>query len=258
MRHFFQKIRRVLLDGLFPAYCLGCKAEGEFLCAGCFKTLPRLQTQTCPLCYTPSESGRMCDTCRNGPCAGSEGVFLDGLLAGSQFEEHSLLQRSIHQLKYDFVEELSEPLGLFLYETFRGLVLKAPEDTFVFCPLPLHPNRWRWRGFNQAELLCSAVVRHARKAGFFNVFLADLLERIHFSTPQMELSREERIVNVRNAFRLRTGGSAEGNVAGRYSGATLLLVDDIATTLSTLNSAAAPLKEAGFERVYGLVLARVF
>lgn len=258
MRLFFQKIWRVLLDGLFPAYCLGCKAEGEFLCSGCFKTLPRLQIQTCPLCYTPSESGRMCDTCRNGIFAASGGVFLDGLLAGSQFEEHSLLQRSIHQLKYDFVEELSEPLGLFLYETFRGLALKAPADTLVVCPLPLHPDRRRWRGFNQAELLCSAVVRHAHEAGFSNVVRADLLERIHFSTPQMELTREERIVNVRNAFRVLTGGTTEGDVAGRYPDATILLVDDIATTLSTLNSAAAPLKEAGFERVYGLVLARVY
>lgn len=258
MRHFFQKIWSVLLDGLFPAYCLGCKAEGEFLCSGCFKTLPRQETQTCPLCYAPSESGWICDTCRNSSRSGSEGVFLDGLLAASRFEEHSLLQRAIHQLKYEFMEELAIPLGLFLFETFHELARKAPADTYVLCPLPLHPKRQMWRGFNQSELLCSAVVHHAREAGFLNVVRADLLERIHYSKPQMELSREERAINVRNAFRVHAGGSAEVNAHGRYQGSTIFLVDDIATTLSTLNNAAAALKEAGFKRVNGLVLARVF
>lgn len=252
MSCFFQKLWRVFLDGLFPAYCLGCKAEGKFMCTGCLKTLPRLKSQMCPWCYAPDRAGRSCGACLDGGKTGYDNHFLDGLMVGTRFEEHSLLQRAIHQLKYDFTVELSEPLGRFLYETFLDLIREAPENHYLLCPLPLHPDREKWRGFNQAELLCSTILRRAGEAGFSNIIQANFLERVHFSKPQMELGREQRLVNVRDAFRIREGdASAHKNV-------TVVLVDDIATTLSTLNHAAAPLKKAGFERVYGLVLARVF
>ena len=67
----------------------------------------------------------------------------------------------------------------------------------------------------------------------------------------MELKREERIMNVREAFAVEQGLEQWGDAA-------IILVDDIATTLSTLNSAAAALKNGGTKDVFGLVLARVF
>lgn len=246
MRQLLEVIWRVVLDGLFPAFCLGCKIEGTFLCRECFKLLPALEAAVCAWCYRLGDFGATCTTCK---------VLhpgLDGLVAASKFEEHALLQRAIHALKYDFVEELQLPLGKFLFEAFLPLVQRFPEKNFVLCPLPLHDKRQRWRGFNQAELLCFVVIRELQEAGYWNVEMCQLLRRVHFSRPQMELHREERLVNMRDAFEVRA------DVTGSATDSIVVLVDDIATTLSTLNSAALTLKKAGVQEVYGLVLARVF
>lgn len=248
MQQFLHKLRRFILDGIFPAYCLGCKAEGGFLCLNCQKSIPRLAEQVCPWCYQPGESGKTCALC----APGSTGEhFLDGLIAAGEFEKNSLLQKAVHQLKYDFVEELALPLAEILFEAVKTLIEKNPEKNFVFCPLPLHPKRQKWRGFNQAELLCSIVVLRLHREGFWNAENHQLLRRVHFSKPQMELKREERMKNVREAFET-------ADDVCPWSDATVILVDDIATTLSTLNSAACALKKAGCKEVWGLVLARVF
>lgn len=242
------------MDGLFPAYCLGCRNEGGFLCADCRKSFVRLEEQMCPWCYELRPYGDVCFECKKGFPGGR---FLDGVVVGSKFVENSLLQRVIHQLKYEFIEELAQPLGKFLVKTFLLLAEQDPDQHFVLCPLPLHLRRRRWRGFNQAELLCEVLLKELREAGYENVEVCNLLERVHFSRPQMELKREERLKNTQKAFVLNTTASISG-AAAIPEKTTIVLVDDIATTLSTLNSAAEPLKKAGFERVWGLVLARVF
>jgi ComF family protein len=110
-------------------------------------------------------------------------------------------------------------------------------------PVPLHPKRLRERGFNQSLLLAERV------AAALN---ADLdfssLKRIRYTQPQTELGSEERKKNVRKAF----GVSEREAVKGR----AVLLVDDVATTGSTLNECARTLKRAGCRHVFCLVLAR--
>ena len=265
MKRFFLRVWRIILDGVFPAFCIGCKVEGVFLCEECLKMVPRLRGQVCPWCYRKSEFGAVCENCvvGGGGVRGDDsarvaagGRFLDGVLVGSAFEEHSLLQKAIHQLKYEFVKDLAEPLGQFLTETFLAMVEKNPQQKFILCPLPLHHKRLRWRGFNQAELLCAVAVKWLHQAGYLNVEVQQLLTRVHFSRPQMELTREERTLNMKEAF----VGLVE--LVGLHSTAstntTVVLVDDIATTLSTLENAASALKLAGVREVYSLVLARVF
>lgn len=281
MRELLRRIWRFGLDVLFPAYCLGCRAEGGFLCAECQKTIYLLEEQVCPWCYRASEFGFGCDGCRG--CGAPGERFLDGVLVASRFEEKSLLQRAIHQLKYDFVEELAGPLGRILAELVEELVAADSQEKFVLCPLPLHPRRENWRGFNQAELLCRAVLakagvtdpaakkrlcdlsnqrewRRPQNSTLSNLEIRQLLKRVRFEKPQMELSQKERIANVREAFVFSDGRADDARAGGDPLpfDSTILLVDDVATTLSTLNNAAKPLKKAGFKRVFGLVLARVF
>jgi predicted amidophosphoribosyltransferase len=201
------------------------------------------------------------------------------MVALGRFKENSLLRNAIHELKYGFVKELDEPLGRMLSEVFLwqlAPVLPSPMPYCILCPLPLHPKRQRWRGFNQTELLCSVVLAQARETGNENVKLIDLLERVRFERPQMELLHDQRLENMKGAFRVRAahtamrpgdvdwpGGAGPGCRSGNealanFYDAPVVLVDDIATTLATLNNAAKALKNAGFKRVYGLTLARVF
>lgn len=245
----FIKIWQWLLEMIFPAFCLGCNQEGNFLCEQCLKNIPRQHQQLCPLCYIQDADGKVCAACQRPD------FYLDSVLAVSKFVEKSLLQKSIHALKYDFIEDLAEPLGKLLFETFCLAVNNNQADhQFIICPVPLHRKRLKWRGFNQAELLAKKLLQYSQNSAFNNVKLLQLLERIHFYRPQMELEREERLKNMNNAFMIQN----EKYFLNNNQNITILLVDDIATTLATLNAAAKALKQAGAKYVFGLVLARVY
>lgn len=252
MLQFFIRILAFLRDGIFPASCLGCGLEGSFLCELCEKNLVRLENT---LCFQREEATfheRLPGNCLNQP----DEWFCDAVWASYDFEKNPLLQKAIHGLKYDFLQELAGPLGRLMAPTLVDVVNheRALGQSVILCPLPLYHKRERWRGFNQTSLL----VQSAASLLSSNVSgqrlpvppISRLLERTHFSRPQMELNREERRRNINNAFRCLQ--------LARQPDQTVVIVDDVATTLATLNSAAQCLKTAGYGRVCGLVLARVF
>ena len=114
-------------------------------------------------------------------------------------------------------------------------------------PVPLHKSRRRSRGFNQSELIARAAVRQLpRKLET----LTDALVRQRDTISQVGLSREERIENVRDAFRVAQ--------PSRVNGRDILLVDDVMTTGTTLSECARVLKQAGAERVWAATVARAF
>ena len=108
-------------------------------------------------------------------------------------------------------------------------------------PVPLHPRRLRSRGYNQSELLAGSL---AAEAGL------DLdvgaLSRVKHSAPQVGATREQRRANVSGSFQC----------ASDFTGRSIILLDDVATTGSTLSACALALKDAGASSVWGLVLAR--
>lgn len=148
---------------------------------------------------------------------------------------------AIHQIKYNgkthIAESLAKLLAPFARERFgetKGLLMM---------PVPLHPKRLRERGFNQSLVLAKAVgtVLETRLD-----FMS--LRRVKYTQPQTGLKRDERLRNVKGAF----------GIVGRpdLKGRAVILVDDVATTGSTLNECARMLKKAGCDRVYCLALAR--
>lgn len=237
MKHnFLNKCWSFALDLLLPAFCLGCRKEGTFLCGECFLAIPRQKEQVCPGCYLPSNGGLFCDSCKGERS-------LDGVLACCSYTEKSPISFYIHAFKYDFVELLKDPLGDLVAECLRNNGFDS--DAFL-CPVPLHKKRYKWRGFNQSELI-------AKRAGTsLKINLIHLLKRVHFNKPQMELNKEDRMVNIKNAFVIN-------EISIKKLGTdTIILVDDVATTLSTLESCAEVLKKSGVKRVIAIVLARVY
>ena len=117
---------------------------------------------------------------------------------------------------------------------------KLPGDTLV--PVPLHPRRLRSRGYNQSQLL-------ARAAGkLLDIPVReDLVKRAKDSPPQVDArTSEQRRANVAGSF----------EASDEVEGLSVLLVDDVATTGSTLIACADALKDAGAASVWGLALAR--
>ena len=160
---------------------------------------------------------------------------MDGIRVAAYFENP--IRPAIHSLKYRNHQAVAAALGQVLSQTYRRYGLAAD----VLVPVPLHPSRLRQRGYNQSELL-------AREAGRCLGVPVNTraLQRTRQTRSQMTLGASERHQNVCNAFRCSL----------ELSGQTVVLVDDVCTTGSTLDACAAALKEGNAAAVWGLTLAR--
>jgi len=227
----FGKIKTFILDLLFPLKCAGCGKLDFCLCPGCFAKIVLVKSPTCPNCQTLTKKGQFCQRCYS-----KIKPHLNGLVTAAYFREGPL-KKAIHQFKYEFVRDFSVPLGAFLASSIK----ERDFSDFLVIPIPLSRKRFLWRGFNQAELLAKEV---CQKNGL--KLNGQILRRIKNTTPQIELSREERRENILGAFR---ANDLQG-------GQKILLVDDVYTTGATLNECARVLKEAGADKVWGLVVAK--
>jgi ComF family protein len=181
------------------------------------------------MCVRPLAGAAICPRCWRDP------LEFDSLHCGFVFE--GTVRTAIHQLKYRGARHLAEPLALEMLRAIGHIDL--PD---VVVPVPLHPARFAQRGYNQAALL-ARIVGETLDASVDE----SNLRRIRNTAAQVSLSGHERWQNVRGAFEA---------TSERFSGASVLLIDDVATTGSTLRSAASALKLGGARRVNAMVLAR--
>jgi len=144
-------------------------------------------------------------------------------------------RKTLYRYKFRGQKALAKPLGRLMAQT----VQKTGADFDVVVWVPMTKKKKRERGYDQSELLARAV------AGVLEIPCLPLLEKVRETGTQHELSRKGRIKNVKNAY--RAGPEAEGK--------SLLLVDDIITTGSTLAECAGELYKAGAKSVLGLCAA---
>ena len=225
-----EQARTGLLDALYPLECVGCGGAGKIICERCAADLPVLKPPCCRVCSTPGDFAR-CQT-----CAESVRQF-DGIRA--PFRYAGTIRQGILALKYGGVRAAAPQLGDLLASYLEANPLPGE----IVAPVPIHTRRRRERGYNQAELLARRVARHCNLR-----YEEGLLFRTRQVQPQAGIgSAAQRAVNVADSI----GVSADGVVAG----AGIILVDDVATTGSTLETCAAALKQAGAATVWGLTLA---
>jgi ComF family protein len=148
------------------------------------------------------------------------------------------MKEIIHALKYERRRSIAAPLG----ELMRATGARLLKDADVVVPVPLHPRREYQRGFNQADDL-------ARQLG---LPVMPLLKRVVHTPSQIELPKEQRRANVKDAFAL-----AQVTGPGFQLPGLVVLVDDVATTGATLDACARVLKSAGVKEVRAITAARV-
>ncbi len=145
----------------------------------------------------------------------------------------------VRALKFRDERRLAPAMGALMAERWPASGMKAQVDLVV--PVPLHPGRLRFRGFNQSALLAEAI---AERLGL--ELCAGSLKRVKATRPQAFLRRAERLRTMEGAF-------AAGDA---LRGRTVLLVDDVLTTGSTMSAAAKACRDAGAKKVYGIAFAR--
>lgn len=213
-----------------PTICVLCGTVLDEIgycstCAECFG-LKRLQHGQCERCGTFGVRGDVCDVCRDWP------QYL----------------RAVRSL-WPYQDDVREAVAFYKYrnEPWRApvygdlLLPLLPTDADFLVPVPLHPSRLEERGFNQSQLLAK---RLALRSG---VPLCETLVRVRNTPHQVGLSRSARQDNLQQAFTVRK--------KHLMTGKTVVLVDDVMTTGSTIEHCARELHKAGAKAVFGLVLA---
>ena len=237
-----------LVDWLYPPRCRACGGriqgrDAEYLCSSCW---PRIQLVAHPLCTIcgrpfPDASG---DDHACGPCLTRAPQFARArawaCYPREELAEHPLRQ-VVQKFKYRRKVSLGKPLGRLMARGCQEFLNGCRVELII--PVPLHPKRLRWRGFNQSLLLARQVSRA------YNIAMDPFfLYRNKETLPQTQLTEEERRRNVRGAFTPNPQKSVEGM--------SLLLIDDVYTSGATVNECSRTLKRAGAKEVCVLTLAR--
>lgn len=225
-------------DVVFPPRCVHCHGivateaeEGaprfRHLCVSCVHRIQWVQPPHCTTCGHPFY-GELAGARQCVKCDGLEPAYTTGRTA-------VLFEGPTRAL----VIELKYHRGLHVLADLAEILRRSPHVLEavrggVVVPVPLHPRKARERGYNQAVLLAEALV--AAAGGSTRIEL--LLRRVVDTPTQTFFDRRKRVANLKNAFALARGASL--NPAFHY-----ILVDDVFTTGSTLNSCACALRRAG-------------
>lgn len=230
-----------LLDVLYPPWCAGCGRtvrQRAGLCSNCEAALPWISAPVCALCGAPLPVGvaGTCEVCSDSnPAfrAGRSALQYDGAVCPVLKAWKYRGQRYYDPLLREWMCHFARTLPASRYGSLDALI-----------PIPLHPDRLRWRGFNQAALLAMPL------AGQWELPVwQGALVRTRPTPPQQRTrSRKDRLNNLHGAFLVPDPAL----IAGRR----LCLIDDVATTGATLHACAQALRQAGARSITFLTLAR--
>ena len=258
---YFKQTIAWLTDLIFPARCIGCNKFGHaysprysygeagrqagdghnqnWLCKSCRAKIKIASTSACIGCNQSSPRGDTCLSC----CRENA---IDRIIAAGNYAD-PILRNLITTLKYRFVPSLAEQCLVLIERPLRDMHQSKGVNIFennpVIVPVPLHPYRFNWRGFNQAELIGHLV------ANTYQVHILNALSRNRRTDPQANIDDPiERAQNIADAFHC-----PDPSLVSEHD---IILVDDVCTSGATLNACAKVLKSSGARKITALVVAR--
>lgn len=214
-----------ILNFMYPLYCEVCgralAADNKRrLCSYCWE---KVSLPNSPYCPRPDIKSR---------------VYFNQVRAVGKYE--GILKQCIHLVKYKKKTALTRALSELMVGHIKNHFDIDKIDYLI--PVPLYRRQYRKRGFNQTELLIDGIGKYFNKKVINNN-----LKRIKNTKPQYKLNKDARIENLRDSFFVRKPG-----VFGKKS---VLLIDDVYTTGTTVNECSKVLYKAGVRLINVLVLA---
>ena len=227
--------RERIISLIYPRRCPVCDQVvpriGMYICPGCREKLEYIEEPVCFKCGKPVAEGR--EWC--GDCENQAHVFT----RGAALCTYPCVRESLYRVKY---QGRREYLDFFAEEIVRrmGAQIRLWQADAV-TGVPLHKKRQRKRGYNQSALLAEKI---GRKMGI--PYDENLVLRVKNTVPQKSLTVPERQNNFKKAFII-------GQNVVKLN--TIIVIDDIYTTGSTIDAVARVLTEAGAARVYFIAIA---
>ncbi|PIS23033.1 hypothetical protein COT49_02415 [candidate division WWE3 bacterium CG08_land_8_20_14_0_20_40_13] len=235
VNNLFKRAFELLSDLLFPAFCVGCKKEGQFLCPSCESKIDYFTKEICIVCQKPSIKGFTHHTCATKFTP--ERIY-------SVFFYHGIVRKAILSAKYGKAYKALDPLIDIFSESIAESGVDFGLESIVI-PIPLHFLRKIDRGYNQAEYIAD------RLAKYFHLKIdTTALKRQTFTSKQAKLTKVERKRNVENAF------VVSADRVSQVKGKDIVLVDDIETSGATMLSASKALKQAGCRYIYCIAFSK--
>ena len=233
MSDFKKDILEILFPSDFKCVCCGEEISNEdfLICENCYKKLPWINGKVCEVCGEPIKSeSKLCMQCK------SKLPYFKKCVSLFKYEEP--ISSLIKNFKYNNATYLQKTLATFILKSF----LKLNEKVDVVIPVPLHYNRFKHRGFNQSEEICY----YLKSLLNLSVNTNAVVRKIDTQT-QTELNRKQRCENLKDAFVVVDKNAIKNK--------TVLLVDDVYTTGSTLNEVAKTLIKAKVKNVFAITIA---
>lgn len=216
---------------LFPPVCGGCGKAGFRWCPSCQERVPRIVEPFCEKCGIPVRVAGLCEKCQKNPplyrCMRSWAVF------------DSPVQNALHTMKYRRnITGFGDALALQMVEFVRALDWEL--DLVV--PIPLSQKRFKERGYNQVALVARPLAYELDIP-----YAPEAVKKVRDTRSQVGLTVSQRSENVLNAYQ------ADPLAVKRKA---VLIMDDVATTGSTISACTEALLAAGAREVFALTIAR--
>lgn len=217
------------LNLIFPPYCVGCNRLGTIWCQECIRTIKTISGQLCMSCGLPLNAEKSCVSCR---------------MKNYPFQVRSYawyrepLRHALVQLKY----RPDRRFAGWLADRLVEIVEREAWEKLIVIPVPLSRKKFFRRGYNQVDLVASALAHRLELP-----YKPNAIRRIKDTQSQVGLSPEARMINVQGAF------MAEYK---KIRGESILIIDDLFTTGATLLACTRALMRAGAVNVYALTVAR--
>lgn len=219
-----------MVDLVFPPTCGGCKASGVRWCHNCQEQTKKILPPICSLCGQIIPTNGLCKRCLTSP------PYFKAIRSWAEFG--GPIRNALHDIKYRKNIGLGESLSQHLVNLLR----QNNWDIDLVIPVPLGDEREKQRGYNQAALIAKPLASYLQLP-----YNPRTLRRIRETISQVELSLVERQTNVKGAFQ-----ACRQHVHAK----SILIIDDVTTSGSTLNACSKTLIEVGARAVYGLTVAR--
>lgn len=229
------------LNFIYPRniYCILCNSpidrdEEYSICGDCKEKLELIYGRTCAKCGKPLDDLYSIDRCHD--CINNSQFFNRAV---SCLEYDDLAKKIIYDLKYHKKRYISYHISEIMYDRLK---IEGVDSFDMIIPVPLHAAKERERGFNQTYLIGKYLSKMTEKE-----VNNKTLVRVKNTITQNKLSREERRKNLKNAFEVINKENIDEK--------SILLIDDIFTTGSTVNECSRILLENGATDVYVATLA---